>query len=329
MDEKKNKTVRRKIIFAAIFVTLAIIVEIYIALKVTFYPYVFAILLAILAVTAMYLLVSGLLEFLEIKNKKRDEQFEDTIKSQKASYILHKKYFESLEERMNVLEKAAVLPTEEIITVQKGIAKVIISRSRENTEATLSSHEQIIDMLKEFERQFNENNAGLVKQLHENNTGLMEQLHESNTGLVEQLNENNAGLVEKEKTMNAQSIEQMLEKQKEIIMSLKDMENRMNDAILQTQNVITSQIPAYIPAPSVKSEEPEMSIPSEPAVIEEEIIPEEPVILEEEIVPESEETKLPPMPDLSDPNKQMSPDEIAALFANLSQKLYRIRGKLL
>ena len=30
-----------------------------------------------------------------------------------------------------------------------------------------------------------------------------------------------------------------------------------------------------------------------------------------------EEEELPPMPDLSDPNKVMSPEEIAALIANL------------
>ena len=30
------------------------------------------------------------------------------------------------------------------------------------------------------------------------------------------------------------------------------------------------------------------------------------------------EEEKPPMPDLSDPNKKMSPDEIAALFANMA-----------
>lgn len=49
----------------------------------------------------------------------------------------------------------------------------------------------------------------------------------------------------------------------------------------------------------------------EPTVVEELILAEEPVI--EEPVEEK-----PPMPDLSDPNKKMSPEEIAALFANLS-----------
>ena len=43
------------------------------------------------------------------------------------------------------------------------------------------------------------------------------------------------------------------------------------------------------------------------APIVEEPIPEEPVMEEK-----------PPMPDMSDPNKTMSPDEIAALIANMS-----------
>ena len=362
MDERKNKNVKLKITLAAIFVTLAIIAEIYVALKVTFYPYVFAIVLAVLAVVAMYVLVSGALEYFDLRNKQKDELFEDTIKAQKASYILHKKYFETLEERMDVLEKAAALPTEEIVTAQKGIAKVIISRSRENTEATLSSHEQIIEMLGEFEKQLNQSKAGIVEQLHEDNVEIVEQLRENNAGIVEKLNENSAGLAEKEKAMNAESIQQMINKQQEIIMNLKDMEIRMSNAILQSQKVITEQIPVY-QAPVMQSAMPVMqstvpvmqnAVPTEqpaapisqpapePVVMEEPIIEkpvmmeepiiEEPVVMEEPIIEESmmeepiieepvmmEEPaeELPPMPDLSDPNKKMSPDDIAALFANL------------
>ena len=39
------------------------------------------------------------------------------------------------------------------------------------------------------------------------------------------------------------------------------------------------------------------------------------IFLDDDIQVEDEE--IPPMPDLSDPNKVMSPDEIAALIANL------------
>ena len=38
---------------------------------------------------------------------------------------------------------------------------------------------------------------------------------------------------------------------------------------------------------------------------------------EPEPMPEPVAEEIPPMPDLSDPNKQLSPDEIAALFANM------------
>ncbi len=41
---------------------------------------------------------------------------------------------------------------------------------------------------------------------------------------------------------------------------------------------------------------------------------EDTVVIEEQLAVEEEK---PPMPDLSDPNKVMTPDEIAALLANL------------
>ena len=53
---------------------------------------------------------------------------------------------------------------------------------------------------------------------------------------------------------------------------------------------------------------------SEPEPVVEASVPVEPEPTVEEPVAEEK----PPMPDLSDPNKKMSPDEIAALFANMS-----------
>ena len=44
---------------------------------------------------------------------------------------------------------------------------------------------------------------------------------------------------------------------------------------------------------------------------------EEPVVEENSVEESKEEEAAPPMPDLSDPNKKMSPEDIAALIANL------------
>lgn len=64
-------------------------------------------------------------------------------------------------------------------------------------------------------------------------------------------------------------------------------------------------------APGKMSEEPVREILPEQEVVEE-VVP-EPEAIPEPVVEEA----TPPMPDLSDPNRAMSPDEIAALFANL------------
>ena len=95
MEDKQIKKIKQRVIGSSLVVTLSIIAEIYIVMKVTFYPFIFAIVLGALAAGAMYFLVGGLLKLSDIKNQIRDEQYENTIKSQKASYILHKKYFEN------------------------------------------------------------------------------------------------------------------------------------------------------------------------------------------------------------------------------------------
>ena len=55
--------------------------------------------------------------------------------------------------------------------------------------------------------------------------------------------------------------------------------------------------------------------------VAEDLVAEEPVaeepIAEEPIMEEAPVEEAPPMPDLSDPNKVMTPDEIAALIANM------------
>ena len=58
---------------------------------------------------------------------------------------------------------------------------------------------------------------------------------------------------------------------------------------------------------NMSGDAPKEEVKEEPKPVEPEPAVEEPVAEEK-----------PPMPDLSDPNKTMSPDEIAALFANMS-----------
>ena len=67
-------------------------------------------------------------------------------------------------------------------------------------------------------------------------------------------------------------------------------------------------IPETVDEPAVQPE-----VPEEKPIVEEKATEPEPITEEQ---PAAEEK--PAMPDLSDPNKTLSPDEIAALFANMS-----------
>ena len=56
---------------------------------------------------------------------KRNENLEKLYRSEKASYIMLKKCFDEIEERLTELQETSKVPAEEIINAQKGIAKVI------------------------------------------------------------------------------------------------------------------------------------------------------------------------------------------------------------
>ena len=49
--------------------------------------------------------------------------------------------------KLAYMEEASKIPTEEIVNAQKGIAKVIIKRFHENTDALMNSYEQLLNGL--------------------------------------------------------------------------------------------------------------------------------------------------------------------------------------
>lgn len=54
--------------------------------------------------------------------------------------------------KLAYMEEASKIPTEEIVNAQKGIAKVIIKRSHENTDALMNSYEQLLDRFDTFQK---------------------------------------------------------------------------------------------------------------------------------------------------------------------------------
>ena len=356
--KNKDSKARMQMIFGILLFAFIFMAELYAIVN---FPKMF-IVLAVLAAAdliCLYVAIRGVISVYETKYARREEQYESIFKSEKASYLMLKKYFEEISVKLAYMEEASKIPTEEIVNAQKGIAKVIIKRSHENTEALMNSYEQLMDQFTTFQQGID--GLGTVAGAYKEEI------------LSAYKDEKSPAPKDEEVHDHAQDKETVAKLQ-EIILAIKDMELRLNQTIMNSQKVVVSQPQVSVPVatpvepqpapqnhveetpvePEI-SPEPEESMEPDPEILpdipeEESFEPEEepPVMAADEIIPpdpeesieEAEELvepdpipedaiveeandenlpeeELSPMPDLSDPNRAMSPDEIAALFANM------------
>ena len=398
--KNKDSKARMQMIFGILLFAFIFMAELYAIVN---FPKMFIVLVVLAAadLICLYVAIRGVISVYETKYARREEQYESIFKSEKASYLMLKKYFEEISVKLAYMEEASKIPTEEIVNAQKGIAKVIIKRSHENTDALMNSYEQLIDRFDTFQKGMD--GFGTVAGAYKDE--------------ILSVCKDEISSVQKDgKEQEHSQDKEIAAKLQEIIIAMKDMELRLNQTIMNSQKVVVSQpqvsvpvatpvepqpapqnhveeIPAepeispepeesMEPEPEISpdleesmepepeiSPEPEESMEPEPEITPEpeesmepdpEILPdipeeesfepeeEPPVMAADEIIPpdpeesieEAEELvepdpipedaiveeandenlpeeELSPMPDLSDPNRAMSPDEIAALFANM------------
>ena len=404
--KNKDSKARMQMIFGILLFAFIFMAELYAIVN---FPKMFIVLVVLAAadLICLYVAIRGVISVYETKYARREEQYESIFKSEKASYLMLKKYFEEISVKLAYMEEASKIPTEEIVNAQKGIAKVIIKRSHENTDALMNSYEQLIDRFDTFQKGMD--GFGTVAGAYKDE--------------ILSVCKDEISSVQKDgKEQEHSQDKEIAAKLQEIIIAMKDMELRLNQTIMNSQKVVVSQPQVSVPVatpvepqpapqnhveetpvePEI-SPEPEESMEPEPEIspdleenpepeispdleenpepeilpdleenpepeilpdleesLEPEILPdipeeesfepeeEPPVMAADEIIPpdpeesieEAEELvepdpipeeaivdeaddenlpeeELPPMPDLSDPNRSMSPDEIAALFANM------------
>ena len=319
MQDKKQKKAKIQVIFLILISTLVILADFYAIIN---YPREYMLIAAITVIFMICLwgVISGFFSLNALKEDRREEQYDSIFKSEKASYLMLRKYFDEIEEKIEMLQKESKIPTEDIINAQKGIAKVVINRNKENADAIMSSNEQLMET---FER------------------------------LENKLKESNDFIIESQKNVIYDNLKDIMEKQQVLSDSIKDMEIRLSQAITAnpiqfTANVEmpkqTTDAPQSAPAmEAIPEPEPVQANESEqipepipvnepepvveaPHVAEPEPVSEAPQIPEPEPVvepgPAAEAVTEPAAEEAvadttnSDPNRQLSADEIAALFAS-------------
>ncbi len=370
--EQKRENSQLKITFSVLIMVLSFLAELYTMIILKGNP-IYLAGFGLVFLIFSYVLMNSVMQLQYQKLREEKEEHEGLLKSEKASYLIIKKSFDEVFQRMDYIEKNLQLPTEELLTAQKAFAKININRSKENADALMNSNDKLLEKIVSFERTLQNNNEKLLDGQNQN----MEQ-----------------------------RLQEVILRQQELSSSIKELELNMRNEILQAVNSITSSQPQVImqqpvQPPVMENVQPEEPMEEEPVmeepiveeplieepvveepIIEEPIIEEplmeepiieeplieEPVIeepimeeplMEEPIVEESiieeplmeeptieeplveeplieeptaeepviqvEESAEEPeeeeeevlIPDMSDPNKMMTPDEIAALIANL------------
>lgn len=240
--------------------------------------------LLVIAICMILVLFFLVMEILDLNQKIKDmerKEYEDIYKAQKASYLSTKRAFDEIGQRLSVLEENTTIPADDIITAQKAVAKVTISRNKENAEALMNANDELIQRVFGFEEKLADNKEELVRLQQEMMQQTREELDESQRNIQTQFD----------------VIQNLLQQVQENIVSMDKMVPLSN-----TENEIPQEMFS-----TVEEEEPE-EIAAMFASAEE---------AEEEEKEEEAEEEVAPMPDLTDSNKTLSPEEIAALFANV------------
>ena len=303
----------------------------------------------------LYFLILSIINVSQYNKRMEIERYEDLYNAQKASYLIVRKSFEELSKRLEDLEQVNNLPAEEIINAQKAVAKLTISRNKENALALMESNESLIEQLSSLERELKQNNSSIAERQEKLLEQTKKDLIERNRDLERQLLELQAKVAENRQIvmppMYAQPAPQMMPQQMDTVSRQKDIKH---DDYAQEEtdisfdgydtpmvaeapseepelNTIAETIPTETEEHYVESDEDaetdtesEIAVETEP-VIEAEA---EPTIeAEAEVTPEPVPTVTPVSDDpnhvmtpdeIADPNHVMTPDEIAAMFAGAS-----------
>ena len=294
MQDKKQKKAKIQVIFLILISTLVLLADFYAIIN---YPKEYMLIAAITVIFMICLwgVISGFFSLSALKEDRREEQYDSIFKSEKASYLMLRKYFDEIEEKIEILQKESKIPTEDIINAQKGIAKVVINRNKENADAIMNSNEQLMETFEHLENK---------------------------------LKESNDFIIENQKNVIYDNLKDIMEKQQVLSDSIKDMEIRLSQAITANPIQFTANVEMPKQTTDAPQSAPAMEAIPEPVVEEAAIAEPEPVaVIEPEPVieaPEPEPVVEPsPVADEavaattnSDPNRQLSADEIAALFAS-------------
>lgn len=356
MDKNSEKNVRFRINITLLIAVVLLVADLYAMINMPQKFIILAIITALFLV-AIYFLVDSISIYLMAEKNRKEEQYDSIFKSEKASYLLLRKTFDDLYELIEKGNQSRKANVEDIIHAQKAVAKVSIGRSKENADALMNSNDHIMEKISMLEAVLSDNVSHPAPETNKNDSAYAQNILDNQNKILQQLEvlQNTLNTIGADAKIAAESAKQnffteerilaeenKIEKEEPSLMEETPIEEEpsvMKETPIEEEPSAMEETPIE-EEPSVMEETPIEEVPSdmeEPSIGKEEVsspeedlskyddimvdtltdsddnVPVEKIPLEDETVVDDE----PAMPDLSDPNKVMTPDEIAALIANL------------
>lgn len=275
--KKKNNSKMIMHILSVLFILL-ILLELQIMIN---YPdeFIWFVGIGALILIDVYFLVVLSVKLKDLSQVDKEEQFENISKSEKASYLLLKKCFQDLDERMYRLEGqiepiGSAMAENEMI-VQKGIsqsvsdnkkvAKILLGRTKENIDALMSSNEELRRILEGFEEKLSElenkvsnggsGKNGISEAQYQEIISSIQNLQLSLQGQGEQIMENQPGIQSVEESSEISSDEDLMAE----LEALEDMDlmAESSEDLMEDTEVLndTDLMPGDISDPGLMTED--------------------------------------------------------------------------
>ena len=284
-------------------------------------------------IAALILVWTGLLVTYihRMKNEEKahsDEQVEELLRTGKANYLMQKKLAEKID---NIGEKDAV-PADEIITAQKAIAKLMLARNKENTDALMHSNEQVIEKTLEVEEKLSENSQQIMDMQKNQMDEKLQELMQSQKLVLDNLNDVKESLQSDMQDVLSNMIHDTLEK--ELASAIEQIHTYVKEAASQAVDSVKENLAAEVPVMAAVSPAMDEELPDPGMPAESEELPDHGMPTEDEELPDSgmptEDEELPDLgvptedeelPDLGMPamDEDLSNMELPTLGEELSE----------
>ncbi len=297
MDKKENQPREKKgMPLAPVFLlgaTVLLLIEMYFIVNLP-RLYLVQIILGAAILACTYVFIAALLKEIHKSGEQAKDEYERMLRGEKASYLMLKKISEQLE----AVDRNTREPGEEIITAQKAIAKVTITRSKENADALMNSNDRVVDNLLQLRESMDagfEQFAGKQQNMMDDS---VKELVLKQQEFAGELKEVTAGL--KEITEGLQAVKETVAEEK--AQTLAAIESRMDELVSQNA-ALESKIAESTAAAAAQKPEPDM----EPELTESEpVMKAEPeLVMEpqpEEVMEPQPEAVMEPEADFSMPD---------------------------